>query len=84
MEEGHGAWGLTPAERDIALFPIRGMSTAESARQRATSESTVRAQTDAICRKAGVMGRPRRLSVLINEPKRDDGALRPASVQSTL
>ena len=67
LEERFSEWGLTPAERDVALFAIKGMSTAEIARLRATSEGTVKAQAYAIYRKAGVTGRPQLLSLFIDE-----------------
>jgi DNA-binding CsgD family transcriptional regulator len=60
-------WGLTPAERDVALFSIKGMSTQEIAALRKTSEGTVKAQTNAIYRKAGVSGRPQLLSLFIED-----------------
>ena len=53
LEERFADWGLTPAERDVALFAIKGMSTQEIATLRSTSEGTVKAQTNAIYRKAG-------------------------------
>lgn len=60
-------WGLTPAEQDVALFAIKGMSTQEIASLRNTSEGTVKAQTNAIYRKAGVSGRPQLLSLFIED-----------------
>ena len=79
LEERFGEWGLTPAERDVALFAIKGMSTAEIAVLRQTSEGTVKAQTNAIYRKAGVSGRSQLLSVFIDDLMRDDPSLRPQS-----
>ncbi len=67
LEERFEDWGLTPAERDVALFAIKGLSTAEIAVLRETSEGTVKAQTNAIYRKAGVSGRPQLLSLFIEE-----------------
>lgn len=67
LGERFAAWGLTPAERDVALFAIKGMSTAEIAQLRQTSEGTVKAQTAAIYRKAGVNGRPQLLSLFIED-----------------
>ena len=67
LEENFETWGLTPAERDVALFSIKGMSTQEIAEMRKTSEGTVKAQTNAIYRKAGVTGRPQLLSLFIEE-----------------
>lgn len=67
LEERFADWGLTPAERDVALFAIKGMSTGEIAALRETSEGTVKAQTAAIYRKAGVSGRPQLLSLFIDD-----------------
>jgi len=60
-------WGLTEAERDVALFAIKGMSVQEMAHLRATSEGTVKSQTAAIYRKANVTGRPQLLSLFIED-----------------
>jgi DNA-binding CsgD family transcriptional regulator len=67
LEEHFTEWRLTPAERDVALFAIKGMSTGEIAALRNTSEGTVKAQTNAIYRKAGVTGRPQLLSLFIDD-----------------
>ena len=72
LEERFAEWALSPAERDVALFAIKGMSTAEIAVLRNTSEGTVKAQTNAIYRKAGVTGRPQLLSLFIEDLMRDD------------
>jgi DNA-binding CsgD family transcriptional regulator len=73
LEENFATWALTAAERDVALFAIKGMSTAEIATLRNTSEGTVKAQTNAIYRKAGVTGRPQLLSLFIEDLMRSDG-----------
>ena len=67
LDEKFAHWDLTAAERDVALFSIKGMSTAEIAVLRDTSEGTVKAQTNAIYRKAGVNGRPQLLSLFIED-----------------
>lgn len=67
LQEHFRAWELTPAEQDVALFSIKGLSTQEIAQARNTSEGTVKAQTNAIYRKAGVSGRPQLLSLFIDE-----------------
>ena len=67
LDERFTAWGLTPAERDVALFAIKGMSTAEISSLRGTSEGTIKAQTNAIYRKAGVNGRPQLLGLLLDD-----------------
>ncbi len=67
MEERFTKWALTPAERDVALFAIKGMSTTEIATLRDVSEGTIKAQTNAIYRKAGVAGRMQLLSLFIDD-----------------
>ncbi len=67
VEERFLEWGLTPAERDVAWFTMKGFSNGEIARLRETSEGTVKAQSNAIFRKAGVSGRTQLLSLFIDE-----------------
>lgn len=67
LHERLAEWGLTPAERDVALFAIKGLSTAEIASLRNTSEGTIKAQTNAIYRKAGVTGRAQLISLFIED-----------------
>ncbi len=57
VSERFTEWKLTPAERDVALFTIKGLSTADVAMMRNTSSGTVKAQTNSIYRKADVAGR---------------------------
>ena len=72
LEEHFANWNLTPAERDVALFAIKGYSTADIAGLRGVSEGTIKAQTAAIYRKAGVSGRSQLLSVFIDDLVPDD------------
>lgn len=67
LEERFTAWALSKAERDVAIFAIKGLSVPEIAKLRQTSEGTVKAQTAAIYRKAGVSGRPQLLSLFIED-----------------
>lgn len=67
MFEKFSSWALTPAEQDVALFAIKGLSISEIALLRKTSEGTVKAQTNAIYRKANVAGRPQLLSLFIED-----------------
>ena len=60
-------WALTPAERDVAYFLMKGFSTAEIAGLRETSEGTVKAQTAAIYRKAQVSSRAQLLGHFIDD-----------------
>jgi DNA-binding CsgD family transcriptional regulator len=50
-------WGLTEAEREIAVLLLRGLSHKEISAQRRTSEGTVRQQALSIYRKSGLGGR---------------------------
>ncbi|MDE4098329.1 helix-turn-helix transcriptional regulator [Phaeobacter gallaeciensis] len=72
LEERFCAWGLTPAERDVALFSLKGLSLSEIAELRQTSDGTVKAQSNAIYRKAGVSGRTQLLSLFIEDLMSDD------------
>ncbi len=67
LEEHFKEWQLTPAERDVALFAIKGLSTQEIAQMRETSEGTVKAQTNAIYRKAGVANRSQLVSLFVED-----------------
>ena len=67
LEERFRNWALTPSERDVAWFTIKGLAIAEIARLRQTSEGTVKAQSNAIYRKAGVNGRAQLVSLCIED-----------------
>ena len=67
LAERFAAWGLTPAEREVALFSLKGFSLSEIARLRETSDGTVKAQSNAIYRKAGVNSRAQLLSLFIED-----------------
>lgn len=60
-------WGLTPSERDVALLAIKGLSVADMAAVRNTKEGTIKAQSAALYRKAGVTGRLQLLSLFIED-----------------
>lgn len=67
MDQRFDEWGLTPAERDVAFFVLKGFSIQEIAKFRCTSEGTVKAQTNAIYRKAEVNGRGQLMSLFIDD-----------------
>ncbi|RCW87018.1 helix-turn-helix transcriptional regulator [Paracoccus lutimaris] len=67
VQQRFDEWTLSPAERDVALFAIKGMSVAEIAVLRGTSEGTIKAQTAAVYRKAGVANRHQLLSLFIED-----------------
>lgn len=50
-------WQLTPAEAEVGLLILKGLSHLEIAQLRNASERTIRDQARAIYRKAGVAGR---------------------------
>ena len=67
MSQHFTDWRLTPAERDVAVFLVNGLSTRDIAELRGTSEGTSKAQTNAIYRKAAVTGRTQLLSTFIED-----------------
>jgi DNA-binding NarL/FixJ family response regulator len=50
-------WGLSPAEKEVALLLLKGLSHKEVASLRSVSETTVRQQARALYKKAGLEGR---------------------------
>jgi DNA-binding NarL/FixJ family response regulator len=50
-------WKLTPAEAQVAVLLLKGLSHKEAAEVRNTSERTVREQARSLYRKAGLAGR---------------------------
>ncbi|PRY75570.1 helix-turn-helix transcriptional regulator [Marivita geojedonensis] len=57
VEARFDGWSLTPSERDVAHFTLKGFGIAEIAELRGSAEGTVKAHLNAIYRKAGVTGR---------------------------
>lgn len=66
MQKRFTEWGLTPAEKDVALFIIKGFSIQEISGLRETSDGTVKAQMAAIYRKAGVSSRAQLVTLFID------------------
>ena len=67
MEEQFSRWGLTAAEHDVALMSVKGLSVGDIAALRQRATGTVKAQSAAIYRKAGVSNRAEMISVLIED-----------------
>ncbi|PKP63233.1 MAG: LuxR family transcriptional regulator [Alphaproteobacteria bacterium HGW-Alphaproteobacteria-8] len=67
LETFFDRWGLTLAERDIAMMSLKGLSVADMAAVRGAAAGTVRAQCASVYAKAGVSGRPQLLSIFIDE-----------------
>lgn len=57
IERQFERWGLSVAEKDVALLLLKGLSHKEIAAARDTSERTVREQGRAVYRKSGLGGR---------------------------
>ena len=57
IDRQFGKWNLTSAEKEVALFLLKGLSHKEIARIRHVSEATTRQQARTIYKKAGVAGR---------------------------
>jgi DNA-binding CsgD family transcriptional regulator len=75
LEEYFDQWSLTPSEQEVALLSIKGLSIAEMARVRNTKEGTIKAQCNAIYRKADVNSRTQLLSLFIEELLSDSAPL---------
>lgn len=60
-------WMLSPAEREVALFAIKGCSNSEIAKLTGKSEGTVKSQTNAVFRKAGFSGRVQLVCHFVDE-----------------
>ena len=57
IDQQFARWGLTPAEREVALLQMKGLRHKAIAELRHTSERTVRQQALAVYRKSGLNGR---------------------------
>ena len=66
IEAHFEAWGFSPSERDVAMFLVKGLNTAEIAEMRGSAEGTIKAHLNAIYRKSGTRSRAEMLSVLID------------------
>lgn len=67
IEEYFSDWGLTPSERDVALFTIKGLSISEIAEMRDSRDGTIKAHLNGIYRKADVSGRGQLISLLVED-----------------
>lgn len=60
-------WGLTPSEKDVALFTLKGLSNSEIADARGKSIGTIKAQCNSIYQKSGVSSRTQLISLFIED-----------------
>ncbi len=68
-------WGLSVAERDVALLTVKGLSVKEIADLRKTSEGTIKSQNNSIYKKANVKSRTQLLGAVIEELLFEDDEL---------
>lgn len=57
LDRQFGRWGLSPAEKEVALLLLKGLSHKEIAGVRAITEATARQQARAVYKKGGLNGR---------------------------
>ena len=72
-------WQLSPAEREVALLLLKGLSHKDVADTRSTSERTVRQQALAVYRKAGLAGRAELAAFFLEDLLLPTAAARPAA-----
>lgn len=72
VEEEFDNWGLSPKERDVAIFILKGLSNLEISQLTNKKEGTVKAQTNSLFRKAGMSNRSQFafyfIEILLQEP----------------
>lgn len=66
IENHFDAWQLTPSERDIAMFLVKGFTIPEIAEMRGNAEGTIKSHLNAIYRKSGSHSRGDLLSSIID------------------
>jgi DNA-binding CsgD family transcriptional regulator len=57
IEQQFERWSLSPAEKEVALLLLKGLSHRELAQVRSVTEATARQQARAVYKKAGLSGR---------------------------
>jgi len=57
IDQQFDRWGLTPAEKEVALLLLKGLSHKDIAEMRAVTEATARQQARAVYKKGGLSGR---------------------------
>ncbi|SFM60424.1 helix-turn-helix transcriptional regulator [Shimia aestuarii] len=72
IEAHFDGWKLTPTERDIATFLVKGMAIAEIATLRGSAEGTVKSHLNAIYRKSGTGNRGELLALILDSVMQPD------------
>jgi len=57
LDDQFERWNLSPAEKEVALLLLKGLSHKEIAEIRSVTEATARQQARAVYKKAGLSGR---------------------------
>jgi len=65
IEQNFKEWGLTPSEHDVGMLILKGLSNTEIAEMRGKSIGTIKAQVNAVFRKAGANGRTQLISMFM-------------------
>ena len=60
-------WGLTPAQRDVALLTVRGLRLSEIAQHRGSAKGPIKAHLGAVFRAAGVRTRAGLVGLLMED-----------------
>jgi DNA-binding CsgD family transcriptional regulator len=75
-------WSLSPAEKEVALLLLKGLSHKELAEVRSVTEATARQQARAVYKKAGLSGRNDLAAFFLEDlllPSGSDARLKPSS-----
>jgi DNA-binding CsgD family transcriptional regulator len=67
IEAQFSAWSLTPAEQEISMLILKGLSNKEIAAVRSASEMTIKQQANAIYRKSGIANRSQLLAFFLED-----------------
>lgn len=67
VERRFGEWGLSPAEKEVAMLTIKGLRISEIASLRNCTEGTVKSHLSAIFRKSSVSSRPEFLARFVDD-----------------
>lgn len=72
VQDEFDAWHLTPKERDVGIFILKGLTNSEISDITDKKEGTIKAQTNSLFRKAGVSNRSQFacyfIEILLQEP----------------
>jgi DNA-binding CsgD family transcriptional regulator len=67
IETQFSAWSLTPAEQEISMLILKGLSNKEIAAVRSASEMTIKQQANSIYRKSGIANRSQLLAFFLED-----------------